>query len=97
MLPRVLVSLYSRTYLPLSKDGGPGERNCVTLPFWVKGVTAPSQGAAIGAKAGGVGRHSPGAVPPTKISGFEGKLPSPARRLRMFAAACCPITRPASP
>jgi len=29
MLPRALTSSYSRTYLPLSKDGGGGERNCV--------------------------------------------------------------------
>ena len=53
----------------------------------VKGVTAPSQGTAIDAKAGGVGRHSPGSVPPLKTSGFAGQLPSLARRAMIAAAA----------
>ena len=41
----------------------------------MKGVTSPSQGTAIGAKAGGVGRHSPGAG--AADENFRDRRPTP--------------------
>jgi hypothetical protein len=81
-LPRLLTSSYSSVYWPLVNDGGGGEASSSSVSLRVNRVTAPNQGDAIGKKAGGVGRHSPRSVPPVKISGFEGKLPSLARNLR---------------
>src|SRR4029453_22160 len=97
MLPRALTSLYSRTYTPLFNGvGGRAARSCAAS-FSVNGVTVASQGVAIGANAGSVGRHSPGPLPPTKTSGLGGKLPSPVLTLIMAAAALGPILIPASP
>ena len=54
-----------------------GARNCDELRS-VKGVTAAIHGASIGALAGGVGRQTPGSVPPVNGGGAgTGKLRHP--------------------
>src|SRR6266436_4543195 len=100
--PRALTSLYAVAYRLLVRDGGVGARNCEGL-VKVKGVTLASHGASIGEKDGGgpgryegVGRHSPRAVPPVKGGGFNGKLPSFARKAMIPAAACWPTDTPGS-
>src|SRR6476661_19627 len=57
--PNALTSWKSRVYSrEVNRGGGPGRPNCAPLRT-MSGVTKPSQGAAIGANAVGVGRHTP--------------------------------------
>jgi len=89
-----LTSLKSRVYAAdVSAAGGPGSPNCFPLRT-SRGVTAPSQGSIIGAKAGGVGRQTPGAGGCVKkIGAFR---PSFARNAIRLSATRVPNLTPAS-
>src|SRR4030095_11384197 len=61
--PSSLTSSQSSAYCGLSRDGGPGGRNCELLLI-ANGTTNPHCGSKYGRKAGGVGIHTPGPLAP---------------------------------
>src|SRR4051812_2901866 len=93
-LPIVFVSLNSAAYRALVSDGGPAGRNCDGA-LMTHGVMYANCGPAPGANAGGVGRHIPTAVPPTKAGG-AGVKPSVLRHAMMALATVSPHAAPAA-
>src|SRR5882724_4667057 len=89
--PSSLTSLKSAAYCWLSRDGGPGGRNCELLVI-ANGTTNPHCGSKYGRNNGGVGTHTPGPLPP---GGWTIALnPSFARAARIWVATNSPHVMP---
>src|SRR5512141_495092 len=94
MLPIDFVSLKSAVYWALVRLGGPPGRNCEGDAM-AQGVMVAICGATPGARAGGVGRHTPGVVPP-RNGGSTVENPSVLRQAQMASATDCPHSMPRS-
>ena len=83
-LPMVSVSLRSLAYRALVRSGGPAGRNCEGEDR-THGVMVANCGPAPGRNPGGVGRHSPTALPP-RNGGGGGVKPSVLRHATIASA-----------
>src|SRR5262245_50709215 len=86
------VSLKSLAYRALVRSGGPAGRNCEGEAI-TQGVMVANCGPAPGRRPGGVGRHSPGAVPP-RNGGGGGAKPSVLRHATIASATLWPQAIP---
>ena len=92
--PYALTSAKSAAYSGVSMSSGPGSEICVG-EVSARGLTNPSQGTAIGAKAAGVGRQSPGSSTTFRVMAA---LPRPSfcRSAMSASAAASPTRLPCS-